>query len=161
VRATTKPIAPMCVRKHARTDRATYATFGKLGWLGWKVVAIRGSLWARSVRYGVCGHAVPKAERVPQHVGEKQSKSIFTQGAEMMSTYNTCMRCGWNLHTGRGRTRSLHACQAPLCQIYQVIICDECLKAMNPNKGLFGGGVPKKCPACGVGELAYVRLMEK
>jgi hypothetical protein len=44
--------------KHARTDRATYATFGELGWRGWKVASIRGSLWARSVRYGVLRHAL-------------------------------------------------------------------------------------------------------
>jgi hypothetical protein len=52
----------MRVRKHARTDRATYAPFGEVGWRGWTVVSFRGSLWARSVRYSVLRHAV-QAER--------------------------------------------------------------------------------------------------
>jgi hypothetical protein len=45
--------------EHARTDRATYTPFGGVGWRGWTVVSIRGSLWARSVRYGVYRHGAP------------------------------------------------------------------------------------------------------
>lgn len=77
-----------------------------------------------------------------------------------MTTYNQCFRCGWNLHTGGGRTRDLFSCQAPHCKAHQVIMCDECLKALNPKKGLFGGSnMPDKCPVCGVGILGYVKLM--
>ena len=76
-----------------------------------------------------------------------------------MTTYNQCFRCGWNLHTGNG-DRSLYACQAPHCKVHQVIMCDECLKEMNPKKGLFGKGImPDKCPVCGVGILGDVRLI--
>ena len=53
------------IAKHARTDRATYAPFGEVGWRGWTVVSIRGALWARSVRYGVMRHSVPKSLRAP------------------------------------------------------------------------------------------------
>jgi len=59
-----------------------------------------------------------------------------------------------------GGDRNLYACKAPHCQVGGVIFCDKCLKELNPNKGLFGSGLPKKCPTCGVGELATVRWVE-
>ena len=76
-----------------------------------------------------------------------------------MSTYNACFRCGWDLKS-YGGLRKLYTCKAPHCEVHNVILCDECLKTMNPKKGLFGANVPQKCPVCGVGELGYVKLME-
>jgi hypothetical protein len=75
-----------------------------------------------------------------------------------MSTYNQCFRCGWSLKTSGGQSRELHACSAPHCKVHNVIMCDECLKELNPKKGLFGkSNMPDKCPVCGVGILSRVR----
>lgn len=78
-----------------------------------------------------------------------------------MAARNTCFRCGWNWDNWdpykEKKGRSLYACQAPHCQAYNVIFCDQCLKEMNPKKGLFGGSnMPQKCPVCGVGQLSEV-----
>jgi len=76
----------------------------------------------------------------------------------MTTTYNACFRCGYNWKNPGSKKAymQLYACQAPHCKA-EVIICEDCLKEMNPKKGLFGGSnMPDKCPVCGVGTLKHV-----
>lgn len=63
-----------------------------------------------------------------------------------------CNRCG---HESTALfPRAVYSCQAPHCQLYQMIICHNCWIAMGAQTGAFGN--PERCPACHVGEVKYL-----
>jgi hypothetical protein len=90
--------------------------------------------------------------RASKYISKPKRKNLIT-------TYHACFRCGysWKNTGGKKMGMQLYACQALHCKAYQAIICEDCLKELNPKKGLFGGSnMPDKCPVCGVGILARV-----
>lgn len=85
-------------RKHARTVRATYAAFGEVAWRSWMVASFRGSLWARSVRYGVLRHPLRLLEArraVPRKV------RFATNTEHILRDFKSTLESKWRAHRTR------------------------------------------------------------